>query len=278
MDGEVLEVVEIHRDRRRCCGSAGPAGRRRRQRSVSPMLLPKKSSRSLPASPSTTSLPSPGSHWNRSSPSPQERAVDALVAVERVVAGPAEQQVGAVAAAQRVVRPRRRRRSARSAGRGCRSRRSCPHRRGRARRGSRPRSYPSAPSPAATTLARGAVRDDVDRIGARGAAVADGVGTVAAVDIDGAGPATPTAIVIVSAPPSVATVTLSSAASSPATRVSAASPPNDDRSGGRADRARSGPSVPTRDDRVDLAVGAAVEQRRGRRRRSERRCRRGRRR
>ena len=53
---------------------------------LSPMLLPLKSSRSLPAWPSTVSLPSPGSHWKRSSPRAEERVVGALVAVDEVVA------------------------------------------------------------------------------------------------------------------------------------------------------------------------------------------------
>ena len=38
--------------------------------STSPMFEPLKSTASLPASPSTVSLPSPGSHWKRSLPLP----------------------------------------------------------------------------------------------------------------------------------------------------------------------------------------------------------------
>ena len=69
----------------------------------SPMLEPLKLSASMPPWPSTVSLPSPGSHWKRSLPAPQQCGVGADVAVDEVVAVAAEQQVGAVAAAQRVV-------------------------------------------------------------------------------------------------------------------------------------------------------------------------------
>ena len=57
----------------------------------------------MPDWPSTVSLPSPGSQLKRSLPEPSGRGVGALVAVGEVVAGAAEQDVGAVAAAQRVV-------------------------------------------------------------------------------------------------------------------------------------------------------------------------------
>ena len=75
----------------------------------SPMFEPLKSSASVPPSPSTVSLPSPGSHWKWSSPAPRLRGVGADVAVDEVVAAAADQQVGAVAAAQGVVAVRRRR-------------------------------------------------------------------------------------------------------------------------------------------------------------------------
>ena len=82
---------------------------RRRASICSPMLEPLKSSVSLPAWPSTVSLPSPGSHWKWSSPAAEEGLVGADVAVDEVVALAAEQRVGAVAAA-RACRCRRRRR------------------------------------------------------------------------------------------------------------------------------------------------------------------------
>ena len=69
----------------------------------SPMLEPLNCSVSVPAWPSTVSLPSPGSHWKVSLPAPELGGVGADVAVDEVVAGAAEQGVGAVAAAQRVV-------------------------------------------------------------------------------------------------------------------------------------------------------------------------------
>ena len=69
----------------------------------SPMFEPLKSRVSLPASPSTVSLPSPGSHWKWSSPVPRRRGVGADVAVDEVVAGAADQHLGAVVAEQRVV-------------------------------------------------------------------------------------------------------------------------------------------------------------------------------
>ena len=69
----------------------------------SPMLEPLKSCTSMPDWPSTTSEPSPGSHWKWSLPAPM-RAVSApmLPSIE-VVAVAAEQEVGAVAAAQHVL-------------------------------------------------------------------------------------------------------------------------------------------------------------------------------
>ena len=69
----------------------------------SPMLEPLKSSVSLPAWPSTVSLPSPGSHWKRSSPLPRNAGVGADVAVDEVVALAAEERLGAAGADQRVV-------------------------------------------------------------------------------------------------------------------------------------------------------------------------------
>ena len=65
--------------------------------------LPLKTSRSAPAPPMMVSLLSPGSHWNTSSPSPPSSGVDALVAVDEVVAGAAGEHVGAVAAEEGVV-------------------------------------------------------------------------------------------------------------------------------------------------------------------------------
>ena len=66
-------------------------------------LEPLNSSVSVPAWPSTVSLPSPGSHWNVSSPAPRKRDVVALAAVDEVVAVAADQHVGAAAAEDRVV-------------------------------------------------------------------------------------------------------------------------------------------------------------------------------
>ena len=87
----------------------------------SPMALPLKSSASVPPWPSTVSLPSPGSHWKRSLPAAELGAVEALVAVEVVVAAAAEQEVGAVAAAEVVVAAAAVDGDLRSARRGCRS-------------------------------------------------------------------------------------------------------------------------------------------------------------
>ena len=70
---------------------------------LSPTLLPLKSSASLPPWPSTTSLPSPGSHWKVSLPPPRRASVGALVAVDEVVAAAAEERLGAGAADERVV-------------------------------------------------------------------------------------------------------------------------------------------------------------------------------
>ena len=49
------------------------------------------------------SLPSPGSHWNTSSPAPSKREVVALLAIDEIVAVAAEESVGAVTAENRVV-------------------------------------------------------------------------------------------------------------------------------------------------------------------------------
>ena len=49
------------------------------------------------------SLPSPGSHWKVSFAGPELGGVGADVAVDEVVAGTAEQRVGAVAAGDRVI-------------------------------------------------------------------------------------------------------------------------------------------------------------------------------
>ena len=67
------------------------------------MLAPLNAIVSRPSWPSTMSLPSPGSHWNVSSPGAEQGGVVALVAVDEVVAVAAEEEVGAVAAEQRVV-------------------------------------------------------------------------------------------------------------------------------------------------------------------------------
>ena len=69
----------------------------------SAMLAPLKSIVSVPAWPSTVSLPSPGFHWKMSSPAPRKADVVAPVAVDEVVAVAAEQHVVAVAAEDRVV-------------------------------------------------------------------------------------------------------------------------------------------------------------------------------
>ena len=87
-------------------------------------LLPLKSSVSVPAWPSTTSLPSPGSHWKVSSPAPRKADVVALVAVDEVVAVAAEQDVGAVAAEDGVVAVAAVDRERDRARPGCRSRRT----------------------------------------------------------------------------------------------------------------------------------------------------------
>ena len=60
----------------------------------SPMLEPLKARVSLPAWPSTVSLPSPGSHWKGSSPAAEEGGVGAAVAVDPVVAVAAGDGVG----------------------------------------------------------------------------------------------------------------------------------------------------------------------------------------
>ena len=70
---------------------------------ISATLLPLNSIVSVPSWPSTVSLPSPGSHWNTSSPAPRQRRVVALLAVDEVVAVAAEQLVVAVAAEDGVV-------------------------------------------------------------------------------------------------------------------------------------------------------------------------------
>ena len=64
-----------------------------------------------------------------------------------------------------------------------------------------------------------AVARDADAVVGVGAAVGRGVGSLAAVDGDGALPAKSTPALTVSSPPSVATVTLSSVGSPPATRT-----------------------------------------------------------
>ena len=61
----------------------------------SPALLPLKARRSAPGPPMTVSLASPGSHWNTSAPSPRSTVSVALVAVDEVVAGAAEEALGA---------------------------------------------------------------------------------------------------------------------------------------------------------------------------------------
>ena len=66
-------------------------------------LEPLKSSVSLPAWPSTVSLPSPGSHWKWSSPAAEEGGVGSDVAVDVVVAFAAVEGVCSVAAAEVVV-------------------------------------------------------------------------------------------------------------------------------------------------------------------------------
>ena len=66
-------------------------------------LLPLNAIVSMPAWPSTTSLPSPGSHWNAVVAGSEQGDVVALLAVDEVVAVAAEQEVDAVAAEERVV-------------------------------------------------------------------------------------------------------------------------------------------------------------------------------
>ena len=69
VDGDALDAVEVHRDAADVAGEpdAAPLA----ETSIfSPMLEPLKSSASSPLWPSTVSLPSPGSHWKRSSPLP----------------------------------------------------------------------------------------------------------------------------------------------------------------------------------------------------------------
>ena len=72
-------------------------------------FAPLKSIVSVPAWPSTASLPSPGSHWKMSSPAPMQRHVVALLAVDEVVAVAAEEHVGALAAEDACRCQRRRR-------------------------------------------------------------------------------------------------------------------------------------------------------------------------
>ena len=129
--------------------------------------------RSSPASPSTVSLPSPGSHWKRSSPAPRSaRSTPWLPSTESLPVPPIRRSaplpprrvslpsppsmVSVVSAARLPV-----------AG-------WCPRRRGRARRGSRPRSCRAAP-PGRDRAHLRAVGDDVDRVGGRGAAVPDDI-------------------------------------------------------------------------------------------------------
>ena len=102
VEGQPLDVVEVHHDVRDVAGEAHPRPLAETSM-LSDALLPLKSSRSSPPWPSTMSLPSPGSHWKRVVAAAQERRVQALVAVDEVVAAAAQEQVGAVAAAQRVV-------------------------------------------------------------------------------------------------------------------------------------------------------------------------------
>ena len=68
----------------------------------SPKFVPLKSSRSSPAWPSTKSLPSPGSHWKRSSPAPTSALSAPWLPSTWSSPSPPEEQVGAVAAEQGV--------------------------------------------------------------------------------------------------------------------------------------------------------------------------------
>ena len=74
------------------------------ERSIfSAMLAPLNCIVSVPAWPSTMSLPSPGFQTNVSSPAPRKRGVVAAAAVDEVVAVAAEERVVAVAAGDGVV-------------------------------------------------------------------------------------------------------------------------------------------------------------------------------
>ena len=151
----------------------------------SPMLEPLNASASLPAWPSTVSLPSPGSHWNVSLPEPELGAVGADVAVDEVVAGAAEQGVGAVAAAHACRRRCRRR------GRWV----SVPMPFWPVIVSAPPRPLTTRSSTAVLLMGcevgvktrdgRGAVAGDADRVVGVGARVGRGVGAFAAVDRDG---------------------------------------------------------------------------------------------
>ena len=99
---DALDVVQVHRDRRHVAEEAhAPAVgedvdvlgdvRAVEQHRVGAVLA------------FDVSLPSPGSHWNMSSPAPMKADVVALVAVDEVVAVAADQDVGAAAAEDRVV-------------------------------------------------------------------------------------------------------------------------------------------------------------------------------
>ena len=70
---------------------------------ISLMPEPLNSRVSVPAWPSTVSLPSPGSHRNDVVAGAQQGHVVAVLAVDEVVAVAAEQRVDAVAAEERVV-------------------------------------------------------------------------------------------------------------------------------------------------------------------------------
>ena len=81
----LLDVVGVHRDVADVAGEAhslAVGG----HIEVLAAALPLNSIVSVPSWPSTTSLPSPGSHWNVSSPAPSSAEVVALLSVDEVVA------------------------------------------------------------------------------------------------------------------------------------------------------------------------------------------------
>ena len=99
---DVLDIVQVHRDVGHVAEEAHALAVGR-DVDVLAMLAPLNSIVSMPSWPSTTSLPSPGSHWKLIVACAEQRHVVALVAVHEVVTVAAQQLVGTVAAPNRIV-------------------------------------------------------------------------------------------------------------------------------------------------------------------------------